>query len=105
MSDTIPPAGPLWLSLRKLQPHLAGRWLGLVGVVALAVSIASISALEPLVLKAVFDSFLQGQRLSQAAVPLAMLIAAALARDSLGLIQERLFWKTRLAINFSLLRA
>jgi ATP-binding cassette subfamily B protein len=95
----------LWPSLRKLQPHVAGRLLGLVGVVTLAVSIASISALEPLVLKAVFDSFLQGHRLSQAAVPLAILIGAALARDSLGLLQERLFWKTRLAINFSLLRA
>jgi len=74
-------------------------------VVALALSIASISALEPLVLKAVFDSFLRGHQLAQAALPLGMLIAAALVRDSLGLIQERLFWKTRLAINFSLLRA
>src|SRR5437868_5003354 len=105
MSDTIPPAGPLWPSLRKLQPHLVGRLRGLVGVVALALSIASISALEPLVLKAVFDSFLRGHQLAQAALPLGMLIAAALVRDSLGLIQERLFWKTRLAINFSLLRA
>jgi ATP-binding cassette subfamily B protein len=105
MSDTLPPAAPLWPSLRKLGPHLEGRLIALSGVVALALSIASISAFEPLVLRAVFDSFLQGRQLSSAAVPLALLIGASLARDGLGLVQERLFWKTRLAINFSLLRA
>jgi ATP-binding cassette subfamily B protein len=105
MSDTLPPAGPLWRSLRKLEPHLEGRRLGLIAVVALAVSTASIAAFEPLVLKAVFDSFLTGRALSSAFMPFALLIGISLARDGLALVQDRLFWKARLAINFSLLRA
>jgi ATP-binding cassette subfamily B protein len=73
--------------------------------VALAVLIATLSALEPLVVKALFDCFLAAQGLRRAMLPFAVLVGLLATRECLALVNDRLFWRVRIGINFGLLRA
>ena len=91
--------------LRSLRAHLAGRRAALASVISLAAGMASLSAFEPLALKAVFDAFLEGGELSQAFRPFAALFGLLVFKDVLALALDRLFWRTRLAIGYSLMEA
>lgn len=105
MLDSVSAPQPLWRSLRKLRPHFGGYRAGLAGVILLAVVVATISALEPLVVKALFDSFLAAPGVRRALIPFSILVGMLAFRECVALCNERLFWRVRIGINFALLRA
>jgi ATP-binding cassette subfamily B protein len=104
MTDSLAPR-PLWQSVRGLFPYCKSQAPALFRVGLLGAGSASLAALEPLTLKAIFDRFAAKATFAQAALPFALFIAIVLARESLGLFQDRLFWRARLGISFGLLQA
>lgn len=78
---------------------LCSGWAGL------AAASASLAALEPLTLKALFDRFYARSALADAALPFAAFIGILIARELIALVQDRLFWRARLGISFALLSA
>ncbi|HET9960531.1 MAG TPA: ABC transporter ATP-binding protein [Polyangiaceae bacterium] len=105
MSDSLTPTVPLARSIRQLKPYFAEHRAGLLAVVVLAIGTASLSALEPLVLKGLFDRFLEVRGVGEVLVPFSSLLGIVLARELLLPIQDRLFWRSRLGVNFGLLQA
>src|SRR5690349_22898239 len=105
MPEHLSAPPPLWRSLRKISPHFAGHRSGLVSVIVLAVVVATISALEPLVVKALFDSFLAAQGIRRALIPFSVLVGMLAFRECVALVNERFFWRVRIGLNFGLLRA
>jgi ATP-binding cassette, subfamily B, bacterial len=104
MNDSLAPR-PLWQSVRGLFPYCKSQAPALLRVALLGAGSASLAALEPLTLKAIFDRFAAKSALLEAALPFALFIAIVLLRESLGLFQDRLFWRARLGISFGLLQA
>ena len=101
----VPAPRSLWLSLTKLAPHCKRQTGALIRVGLLATASASLAALEPLTLKALFDGFLAGSALADAALPFAAFVGILLARELIAFVQDRVFWRARLGISFSLLSA
>ena len=104
MNDTLAPR-PLWQSVRGLFPYCKSEASALLRVAMLGAGSASLAALEPLALKAIFDRFAAKTAIADAARPFALFIGIVLLRESLGLFQDRLFWRARLGISFGLLQA
>ncbi len=106
MSDSLPPPpGSLWRLLRKVAPYFHGCRARLIGLLALAICTASIAALEPLVLKQLFDGFVDRVGLGASSRALLLLGALLLGREALAMVQDRVFWRVRLGVNFRLLEA
>jgi ATP-binding cassette subfamily B protein len=105
MIDSLPPPNALGGQVRRLIPYLQRQRAAVAGVVSLATLGATLAACEPLALKWLFDAFVDGRQLANAFVPFASLIGVLVCREAVSSIQERLFWRTRLAINFALLHA
>ncbi|MFO7181451.1 MAG: ABC transporter ATP-binding protein [Pseudomonadota bacterium] len=92
-------------TLEKLAPYFAERRGQLLCVVALTMASASLQAFEPLVLKALFDSFLERGAIDGVVAPFAALVVLLAVREVIALTQDRAFWRVRIALNFSLLQA
>jgi ATP-binding cassette, subfamily B, bacterial len=104
MTDSVAPR-PLWQSVRGLYPYCKEQARDLVRVALIGATSASLAAFEPLTLKALFDHIALKSGIAQLGLPFALLIAIVVAREVLGLFQERVFWRARLGISFSLLQA
>ncbi len=105
MSDSFGPPAPLAVQLRSLAPHVNGHRWAIARVALLGTAAPALGALEPLALKRSFDTFVPGAQLSRASQPLAMLLALLAGKEVLATGLDRLFWSTRLGIDFTLLRA
>ena len=77
----------------------------LIRVAVLGTGSATLCALEPLALEALFNRFIARAGLADAAAPFALFLAILVGRELLALVQDRLFWRARLGISFSLLSA
>jgi ATP-binding cassette subfamily B protein len=88
-----------------VAPYFAEHRARLVGIAALATTTATFSALEPLLVRELFDGLLAGAEWSRVGVPLALLLAFLLGREALALVFDRLVWRVRLGANFRLLEA
>jgi ATP-binding cassette subfamily B protein len=104
MNDFLVPR-PLWQSVRGLLPYCKSQGSALLRVALLGAASASLAALEPLTLKAIFDRLAAKATVAEALLPFGLFIAIVLLRESLGLFQDRLFWRARLGISFGLLQA
>jgi ATP-binding cassette subfamily B protein len=104
MTDATSPR-PLWHSIKKLAPFCRDQAPDLVRVALLGGAAASLAALEPLSLKALFDRFVTKHALADALTPFAAFVAILLARESCTLVQDRVFWRARLGMSFGLLQA
>jgi ATP-binding cassette subfamily B protein len=104
MTDATSPR-PLWHSIKKLAPFCRDQAPDLLRVALLGGAAASLAALEPLSLKALFDSFVTKHALADALTPFAAFVAILLARESCTLVQDRVFWRARLGMSFGLLQA
>ncbi len=83
--------------MRFLAPHR----LAVTAILALALAATSLNAIEPLLMKVVFDGLGQGQR--QALVlAVAGLVAVALLREAGAALSSWLTWRTRLRVHYSL---
>jgi ATP-binding cassette subfamily B protein len=99
------PPGPLGGQLRRLAPYLAGQRAAMFGVAVLGALGAAVAAFEPLVLKRLFDTFTTSAVWAPALAPFLALIALLVLREALAGLLERLFWRTRLTLDFTLLQA
>jgi ATP-binding cassette subfamily B protein len=95
---------PLGRSILAIAPYFAPHRGALALIAALAVSAASISALEPLVLKALFDGFVSERAFDSCIAPFALLCALLLGSQMIGVALEWLVWRVRLAVDFSVLQ-
>jgi ATP-binding cassette subfamily B protein len=100
-----PPENGLLSSLRRAAPYFLCQRRPLLAVVLLAPVGASIAALEPLVLRELFDTFLEGNGLRSAALPFAALLGMLLAAELFGVVLDRLVWRVRLGVDFALMQA
>ena len=96
-------------SLRRgiaaLAPFFGPHRLRLIAIAALAVSAASLAALEPLVLKRLFDGLSAPSPLQAAAIALGMLGAILLGGELLQGALDWLTWRVRLALDYTLMQA
>jgi ATP-binding cassette subfamily B protein len=105
MSDSLRPAQPLGRQLRRIFPYVKAQRGSVASVVGFAVLGAALAAFEPLALKYLFDSFVSGRQFADALPPLVVLFAILCSRELISALQDRAFWRARLAVNFSLLQA
>jgi len=98
-----PATRTLWRSFRKVVPYFAPQRRQLLGIGALAVFGASLSALEPLILKQLFDGFATPSNSSSSLGPLLgpLLLLIALLTTGEAIAARRV----RLAVNSRLLHA
>ncbi|HKU44877.1 MAG TPA: ABC transporter ATP-binding protein, partial [Polyangiales bacterium] len=89
---------------RKLAPYLRARPSVLAATVALGGATACLSALEPLLLKHGFDALLERGSLSRPLPYLLLLGLLLIVSELLSTWQNRLVWKLRLGLDFSLLK-
>jgi ATP-binding cassette subfamily B protein len=101
-SSVPPPA--LLRSLRTIAPYFTPDAMRLALIALLAIGSASLAALEPLLLKALFDRFLAGRPLEAIASPLLGLAALLIGAEVVGALLERVVWRVRLAVDFRLLQ-
>jgi ATP-binding cassette subfamily B protein len=102
--DSLAPASP-WLIARKLAPYCRGQASDLLRVALLGATSATLSALEPLTLKALFDRLAERSSAVSAALPFALFITILALREIAALAQDRVFWRARLNLSFGLLQA
>ena len=92
-------------SVRKLSPFFLRHRARLVGILTLAVLAAVVGALEPLVIKRLFDTFVSGKDFAFAGWALGLLGAMLLAAELCGVLIERLVFRVRADVSYQLLRA
>jgi ATP-binding cassette, subfamily B, bacterial len=96
---------PLGRSLARIWPYVVPHRGALFGSVALGGLAACLSAIEPLVLKLLFDDIVSSKTLDKPLVPFAALVLLLVANEVLGTAREWLVWRVRLAVDFSLMQA
>jgi ATP-binding cassette, subfamily B, bacterial len=92
--------GRLRRSLSYLQPF-RGSVVAILGLVLL---VGVLNALEPLILKHIFDELGGGRRWQAIALGVGLLIGAGLLRDGLGAVSNWLTWRTRIGVHSSLMQ-
>ena len=105
MDPNETPPQPLWRSVHKIAPYFARHRLQLLVVAALAISAASLSALEPLVLKSLFDGFTSGVKPHALALAFAALAVILLGGELLQTALDWFVWRVRLAVDYALMQA
>jgi ATP-binding cassette, subfamily B, bacterial len=106
-SSAHSPVAPLSLrrSIALIGPYFFKRRGSLVLIVGLAVAASTLAALEPLVIKNLFDVLVASSGFSSAGVPLIALVVLSLSREAVTNVLDRLAWRTRIAVSFELLSA
>ncbi|MDB4976173.1 MAG: transporter [Myxococcaceae bacterium] len=103
MSQGLAPPRPLWRLLARIAPHFRPYRGPLAGAVVLGVLAASLSALEPLLMKRLFDDLVASKSLDKPVLPFLALIGVLLGVELLNAVREWLVWRVRLGVDFSLL--
>jgi ATP-binding cassette, subfamily B, bacterial len=104
MSQPSPSTSSLFRSARKLAPYFRARPGVLAGALGLGVATAGLSALEPLLLKYGFDAMLERTSLLRPLPYLGLLAALLISGELLSAWQNRLVWRLRLGLDFSLMQ-
>src|SRR3954468_5880697 len=98
-SDTAPPQGNLRRAFAFVRPYR-----GTIGsILTLTLMIGVLSAIEPLVLKSIFDAL--GGKADLVVAAVVMLLVLGIGRELLSAVSNWLTWKTRLRVHYSLLEA
>jgi ATP-binding cassette, subfamily B, bacterial len=74
-------------------------------IVALALSVAALNAIEPLVIKSVFDELTGLQRVDILIAVIALLAGFAIAREFMDGVANWLTWRTRIGLQYAVLEA
>jgi ATP-binding cassette, subfamily B, bacterial len=103
MSHEPAPARSLLSLIARIAPHFAPHRGALLLAVLLSVLSASLAALEPLLMKQLFDDFMSSKTFARPMPPFLMLIGVLLTVELIGALREWLVWKVRLGVDFSLM--
>jgi ATP-binding cassette subfamily B protein len=95
----------LWRSILKIAPYFRAHRTQLAVIVLLAVTSASLAALEPLVLKALFDAFVAKAGPERTGYCFVLLIVLLFGGEVINAALDRMVWKVRLSVDFGLLHA
>jgi ATP-binding cassette subfamily B protein len=74
-------------------------------IVALMLTVAAVNAIEPLIIKTVFDELTGGQRQNFLVLSIATLAGFALLREAMDATANWLTWRTRIGLQYALLEA
>jgi ATP-binding cassette subfamily B protein len=77
----------------------------IAAIIGLTIAVAGINAVEPLILKSIFDQLGGAPQLGGLVVSLAILAGFALARESFDGLTNWLTWRTRIGLQYALLEA
>jgi ATP-binding cassette, subfamily B, bacterial len=105
MSQTPPPARSLWNLLVRIAPHFRPYRLALAGAVSLGGLSSALAALEPLLMKRLFDDLLMSKSLREPMLPFLALIGVLIFVELFNAVREWLVWRVRLGVDFSLMQA
>jgi ATP-binding cassette, subfamily B, bacterial len=72
-------------------------------IIGLTLVVAALNAIEPLILKVLFDGLGGGNGVPQLVQPLVALVVLALAREGLNVLTSWLTWRSRLAMQHAIL--
>ncbi|HEX4354982.1 MAG TPA: ABC transporter ATP-binding protein [Polyangiales bacterium] len=103
--DSALPSPTLWHLAKRTVPYIRGQLGAIRSVVALAVLGAALAALEPWLLKQLFDGFVSAEPTRAPWRALGLLAAMLIGCDLLSARLDCSMWKVRLAIDFALMRA
>jgi ATP-binding cassette subfamily B protein len=90
---------------RRSLVFLRPDWVRVVTVVLLTILVGMLGALEPLLLKFIFDALNAGQLQNALVLGIGGLLALFLGRELMGGVSNRVVWQVRLAVHFRLLSA
>ena len=100
MSNAAGPPGGRWRRALKFTfPHRRA----VIGITFLTLLVAALNAIEPLILKLIFDDLEKTRALRGLLVGVAILIGVALLREAFNAVTNWLTWQTRLGIHYALL--
>ena len=99
MQTAPSPRGRLRRGLSYLRPFRGA----VAAILGLVLVIGALNALEPLILKYIFDELGGGRRWQAIALGVGLLVAAGLLRDGLGAVSNWLTWRTRVSVHYSLM--
>jgi ATP-binding cassette, subfamily B, bacterial len=92
-------------TLRRLAPYFAPHQLGLCGILALALSSSALGAIEPLLMKALFDALAAGRPVTALATFVGALLGMLLLREALAALLDALTWRVRIGAGYAMLQA
>ncbi|NMO14893.1 ABC transporter ATP-binding protein [Pyxidicoccus fallax] len=98
-SATPRPRARLRRSLGYLRPFRGS----VAGILALVLTAGALNALEPLVLKHIFDNLGAGQAWRSVVMGVVLLVSAGLLREGVNAVSNWLTWRTRIGVHFSLM--
>jgi ATP-binding cassette subfamily B protein len=102
----LEPAGPSLVSLlRRARPFVAPFRASFVASLGLASATAVLSALEPLVLKKLFDALAVHPSVSIVLSLVGVFVVVLLAREVLTAILDWLVWRVRVGVNYEMTKA
>jgi ATP-binding cassette subfamily B protein len=93
------PRGRLRRSLGYLRPFRGS----VAGILLLVLLAGVLNALEPLVLKHIFDALGAGQAWRSVVLGVTLLVGAGLLREAVNAVSNWLTWRTRINVHFSLM--
>jgi len=88
----------MWRALGYLRPYRRT----IVFILLLVLASASLSALEPLVLKGIFDQLGSADATRSVLLGVGLLVVMGLLREALGAASNWLTWRTRIQVHFAL---
>ena len=88
----------MWRALGYLRPYRRT----IAFILLLVLTSASLNALEPLVLKSIFDHLGSADATKPVLVGVGLLVLMGLAREALGAASNWLTWRTRIQVHFAL---
>jgi ATP-binding cassette subfamily B protein len=101
-----PPTSPsLWRLTQRTLPYVRDHGRAIVLVTVLAVAGAALAALEPLLIKQLFDAWLAPPEGRSVWLWFALLAVILLGAEALNARLDRLVWQVRLGVDYSLLTA
>jgi ATP-binding cassette subfamily B protein len=105
LSTQQPPLRSLWRSAQQLLPYVRLQPGRLSVVLGLGAATAGLSALEPLLLKGWFDALLAASATQTAWLSFVALAGLLVSGEFFSAWQNRLVWRLRLGLDFSLMQA
>ena len=104
------PGGAANLAAQLHQLHKAVQFAfphrsAILAILGLTLILAAINAVEPLVLKHIFDGLAEGAVVEPLILGLALLLGLAVVREAIGAASNWLTWRTRIGLHYALLDA